>query len=91
MLSEIGGDDAIEPMAALLMNVDLRSDALCALARLPGRKITAMLKSAFARASEDFKSALADALRQRGETIRGYPSQKLTPTRATTVTQAASQ
>ncbi len=88
MLSEIGGDDAIQPMAALLTSTDLRADALCALMRLPGRKATATMKTAFASAPEDFKYALADALRKRGETVKGYPSQKRVPNRPTTVTHA---
>ena len=87
MLSEIGGDDAIGPMAKLLSDQDVREDAHCALMRLPSRKATAALKAAFAGAPEEFKFALADSLRKRGETVNGYPSQKLVPSRPTTVTQ----
>ena len=36
MLSEIGEDDAIAPMAALLTDKEVREDARCALMRLPG-------------------------------------------------------
>src|SRR5512137_914514 len=82
MLSEIGGDDAVAPMAALLTDKEVREDARCALMRLPGRKATAALKSAFGSASEEFKPALAESLRARGEKVSGYPSQKLVPTRA---------
>lgn len=85
MLSEIGGDDAVAPMAALLADQEVREDARCALMRLPGQKVTAALKSAFGRAAEDFKPALAESLRQRGEKVNSYPSQKLVPTRPTTV------
>jgi HEAT repeat protein len=85
MLSEIGGNDAVAPMAALLTDKDAREDARCALLRIPGRKATAALKAAFASAPDEFKFALADALRRRGEKIEGYPSQKLVPTRRTTV------
>lgn len=81
MLSEIGGDDAVAPMAALLTDKEVREDARCALMRLPGRKTTAALKSAFGSAPEEFKSALAESLRARGEKVRGYPSQKLVPAR----------
>ena len=84
MLSEIGGDDAIAPMAALLTDKEVREDARCALMRLPGTKATAALKSAFDSAPEEFKFALAESLRVRGEKVTGYPSQKLVPTRATT-------
>lgn len=87
MLSEIGSDDEIPPIAALLSDSNVREDARCALMRMPGRKSTAALKAAFASAPEDFKFALAESLRQRGESIKGYPTQKLVPSRATTVTQ----
>lgn len=86
MLSEIGSDDAITPMAALLSDSEVRDDARCAITRVPGRKATAALKSAFARAPEDFKFALAESLRTRGESVKGYPSQKLVPSRTTAVT-----
>ena len=87
MLSEIGDDDAIAPMAALLTEKEVREDARCALMRLPGRKATAALKSALGSAPEEFKSALAESLRGRGEKVSGYPTQKLVPTRSTTVGQ----
>jgi HEAT repeat protein len=85
LLSEIGGDRAVAPMFAQLSDPQTREDARCALVRLPGAKATTALKSAFASAPEDFKYALADALRQRGEKVTGYPSRKLVPTKATTV------
>jgi len=44
--------------------------------RLPGSQVTAALRSAFGRAPEEFKFALAESLRQRGEKVAGYPSQK---------------
>jgi len=88
MLSEIGGDEAVAPVAALLSDKTLREDARCALMRLPGRKATAALKKAFASAPEEFKFALAESLRQRGEKVKGYPSQKLVPTRQTAVAQS---
>ena len=37
MLSEIGGDDAVKPIAALLDDAEVRDDARCALTRLPGK------------------------------------------------------
>jgi HEAT repeat protein len=89
MLSEIGSDDTIPPVAALLSNPELREHAQGALMRLPGRKATAALKTAFAGAPEDFKFALADSLRKRGEKVSGYPSQKLVPNRATSVTYSS--
>jgi HEAT repeat protein len=86
MLSEIGGDDALGAVAALLTEPELREDARCALTRIPGRKATGALKAAFATASEDFKYALADSLRRRGETVKGFPTRKLVPSRPTSVT-----
>ena len=88
MLSEIGGPDAIAPMAALLSDKEVREDARCALTRLPESQATQALKSAFDSAPEEFKFALAESLRQRGETVNGYPTQKLKPSRPTTVGQA---
>ena len=90
MLSEIGGDRAVEPMAALLADEDAREDARAALMRLPGERATAALRGAFRTAPEPFKYALADALRKRGAQVEGYPSQRLVPSKQTTV-QAVSK
>lgn len=81
MLSEIAGDAAIADMAALLTDADLREDARCSLQRLPDKAATAALRKAFDSAPEDFKFALADSLRARGETVDAYPTRKLIPTR----------
>jgi HEAT repeat protein len=86
MLSEIGSAGAVDAMAALLADQELREDARCALTRLPAPGAVAALKAAFATAPEDFKYALAESLRQRGETVGGYPSRKLVPTKQTSVT-----
>ncbi len=85
MLSEIGGDEVIDPMAALLAGPETREDARCALMRFSSRKATAAFKTAFASAPEEFKFALAETLRGRGVKVSGYPSRKLTPDRQTTV------
>jgi HEAT repeat protein len=85
MLSEIAGDKAVAAMAALLADPEVREDARCALMRLSGRKATSAFKSAFANAPQEFKYALAEALRERGVKLNGYPSQKLVPSRKTTV------
>jgi HEAT repeat protein len=85
MLSEIGDDSAVKPMAALLADAKVREDARCALERLPGRAATAALREAMAAAPEPFKYALAHSLRVRGEKVDGYPSQKLVPTKQTGV------
>ncbi len=83
MLSEIGEDPAVEPMAALLADPEVREDARCALERIPGSAATAALKKALATAPEAFKYALAHSLRVRGEKVEGYPSQKRVPTKPT--------
>jgi hypothetical protein len=87
MLSEIGSNEAVVPMAALLTDPETREDARCALLRIPGRKATDVLKSAFAQAPEEFKYALADALRLRGERVKGYISRKMVPVKPTSVGQ----
>ncbi|MBN2505860.1 MAG: HEAT repeat domain-containing protein [Verrucomicrobia bacterium] len=90
MLSEIGTDRAVEPMAVLLADKDSREDARCSLMRIPGPKAVAALKTAFGAAPEDFKHALAHALRVRGETVAGYPTRKRVPTKQTSVKQPTS-
>jgi HEAT repeat protein len=89
MLSEIADENAVAPMAALLSDADTREDARCALMRIPGKPVTKAFSNAFKTAPEDFKFALAESLRKRGETVKGYPSKKLTPTKQTTVGPSA--
>jgi HEAT repeat protein len=81
MLSEVGGNDSVAPLAALLADKDLREDARAALQRIPGRKSLTALKSALKTAPEDYRPAIAVSLRARGEKVKEYPSQKLVPTR----------
>jgi HEAT repeat protein len=85
MLSEIGDADAITPMAVLLADAELREDARCALTRMPSPQATQALDTAFKTSPEDFKSALAESLRARGVVVSGYPSQKLKPTKETSL------
>jgi len=85
MLSEIGDAAAGAPMAALLSDVELREDARCALLRVPGPEVAEALRAAFKTAPEDFKVALAESLRQRGQAVPGYPSQKLVPVKPTSL------
>jgi HEAT repeat protein len=85
MLSEIGSERAVGPMAALLTDQELREDARCALTRVPAPSAVAALRSAFLAAPKDFKHALAESLRERGEKVEGYPSRKLVPTAQTSV------
>jgi HEAT repeat protein len=81
MLSEIGGKDAVKPIASLLSDRDVREDARAALERIPGSESVAALQSGLESAPEEFKPALAQSLRVRGVKVTGYPSQKLVPTR----------
>jgi HEAT repeat protein len=83
MLSEIGDDEAVKPVAAFLFNPDLWEEARAALERIPGAKSLAALKSGLATAPEDHKPALAHSLRVRGVKVDRYPSEKLTPKRKT--------
>ncbi len=86
MLSEIGTVSSVQPIAGLLADKDLREDARCVLIRMPFPEAASSLKAALHSAPEEFKPALADALRARGEKLAEYPSRKLTPTAKTSVT-----
>jgi HEAT repeat protein len=79
MLSEIGGNDSVEPLAGLLSDREVRDDARCALERLPGNRAVKALQGALKTAPEEFRYALAESLRKRGEKVQGYPSRKLVP------------
>lgn len=85
LLSEIGDKEAIAPMGALLAEEAVREDARCALLRLPGREVLVVLQQAFASAPEDFKFALADAMRERGKQVPEYPTRRTLPTKSTGV------
>jgi HEAT repeat protein len=86
MLSEIGGDDFVAPISALLSNVDLREDARMTLERIPGDASLAALESALDAVPEDFKLNIAQSLRQRGVEVSGHPCAKLVPVKQTEVT-----
>lgn len=85
MLSEIGRNEPIEPIAALLSSKELREDARMVLERIPGKKALAALKKGFKAAPEEFKLNIAQSLRKRGVKVRGYPCVKLVPTKKTSV------
>jgi len=85
MLSEIGKAGVVKPMARLLENEDLREDARMALERMPGKRSVTALKAALKTVPEKFKPNIAQSLRRRGQTVRGYPCAKLVPTRTTSV------
>jgi hypothetical protein len=87
MVSELGGDESVEPVARLLQSKELCEDARCCLERLPGEKSLAALKAALATAPREFQLAIAQSLRARGVEPGQdkYPCQKLVPTRPTSV------
>lgn len=85
MTWQIAGEEAVEPVAALLANADLNESARMTLERLPGDKATAALKAALAGASGDAKSAVAHSLQVRGVETPGVPDLRLKPTKATSV------
>ena len=85
MTWQIAGEEAVESVAALLANADLREDARMALERLPGEKATAALRTALAAASDAEKPAFAHSLGVRGVEIPGVPDLRLVPTKKTSV------
>jgi hypothetical protein len=86
MLSEIAGDNAVEPIAALLKDEELQQDACMVLQRIPGKAAIQALQAGFDMGvAEKFKYCLAQSLRARGVEVSGYPSQKLVPDRPTKV------
>jgi hypothetical protein len=86
MISEIGGDSSVKPVAALLVNLELREDARCVLQRIPGKASLQALKDALRTVPEDFRDNIAESLRKRGEKVSGHPSQRLVPSKPTSVT-----
>ena len=85
ILSEIGDDTAVEPVANLLGDESLREDARMALERIPGDRSLAALKTTLDKAPDSFKPSIAQSLRQRGVDVPGVPSAKLIPTKKTAV------
>lgn len=85
MLSEIGGDESVERIGALLQHPELREDARMTLQRIPGDTSLAALQTALQSAPDDFKLNLAQSLRARGAEVSGLPCEKLKPTRPTQV------
>jgi HEAT repeat protein len=79
MLSELGREDAVAPVAALLADKDVHDDARAALERIPGERSLAALKKGLTTAPEEHRPAIAQSLRARGVPVSGYPSQKLVP------------
>ena len=85
MLSEIGGEQAVDPIATLFSDNDLREDARCALERQPGEKSLAALEKSLTTVSHDFRSNVAQSLRARGITVPGVPKRNTVPGKQTGV------
>ncbi|MCC6490239.1 MAG: HEAT repeat domain-containing protein [Candidatus Hydrogenedentes bacterium] len=85
MLSEIGGDESVAPLASLLSTAELREDARMCVERIPGTASLDALKSALDSVPQDFKANIAESLRKRGVEVPEFPSVKLAPSRATSV------
>ncbi len=85
MASEISGDEAVAPLARLLMDRDLGEHARAALQRIPGDKSLAALKDGFAAAPTERKAAIAESLHRRGVEVSGFTCRKLVPTKSTNV------
>jgi len=85
MLSEIGGNKCIEPIADLLLDKELREDARMALERIPGKRSLGALEGALEDVPQDFRLAVAQSLRRRGVKVPGLPCVKLVPTKQTDV------
>jgi len=83
MISELAGDEAVEPVAAVLKEKELREDARMVLQRLPGDKSLAALKAGLDAAPEDFKPNIAESLRARGVEVSGIPDEKMIPRKKT--------
>jgi HEAT repeat protein len=85
MLWQIGGAEAVPPVAALLGNRELRDDARMCLEGLPAAEAVAALRTALQAAPDDFKPAVAHSLRKRGVATPGVPDLRLVPTKKTSV------
>jgi HEAT repeat protein len=91
MLSEIGGNESVPAISSLLSHGDLRDDARMALERIPGRNSVQALSRALRSAPDEFKPNVAQSLRARGVAVRGFPCEKLVPTRQTNVKPLAAE
>ena len=85
MLSEIGGNESVNDIAALLPVEGLREDARMVLDRIPGSESFDALKQEMRIGADDFKQNLAQSLRKRGLNIRRLKCVKLVPTKQTKV------
>ena len=90
MLSEIGGDEAIEAIReipGILENKAIREDARCCVERIPSQAAVQALADGLEAAPDDFKLAMAQSLRARGVEVdkERYPCRKMVPAKETSV------
>ena len=85
MTWQIAGAEAVDPVAALLQHEQLREDAVMCLEGLPVDEAVEALKAGLEAAPDDFKPAVAHALRKRGVEVPDVPDLRLVPTRETDV------
>jgi HEAT repeat protein len=85
MLSEIGGDESVDPVAGLLANRELREDARMVLQRIPSHKALVALQAGLVAAPEDFRPNIGQSLEARGVSVPGVSCRKLVPTKPTHV------
>ncbi len=88
LLAEIGGNESVDPVAAVLTDTELREDARMVLDHIPGDRSLAALKAALETVPQEFKINIAQSLRHRGVPVAGHPCQKLVPTKQTKVQPA---
>jgi hypothetical protein len=83
LLSEIGSEESVNSISALLQHDILREDARMALERIPGDISLATLRNALESVPADFRINIAQSLRARGVAVdsKKYPCQKLVPTK----------
>jgi len=77
LVSLIGGDDAVEPVAALLGDAELGEQARQTLCRIHGKAATEALVAALGGADATMKAATAEALGVRGDSAAVRPLVKL--------------
>jgi HEAT repeat protein len=85
MLSEIGDPSIVSSVAKLLAEAEVREAGRCALERMPTSKATRALQRAMATTPGDFRFALGNSLRVRGDAGQGRASQQPQPSRPTSV------
>lgn len=86
MTWQLAGSEAVEPVAALLDEPDLREDARMALERLPGKGATDALQNALEAADDPMqKAALAHSLQVRGVDADQTADFRLKPIKSTSV------